>query len=145
MMKKTIVLLLAAILLLASFVGCAKSKTLADGKYTCEVTAKDGAVKVESPAKLVVEKGQCYAFVVFDDTNFDFINVGKSKADLRADPDIASALVGQMELKYGYFFPIELDKEIEVTAFMGTERQVFFLNFDGSTVQLRGEGGSKVK
>ena len=63
------------------FLTTAGSLELADGEYTCEVTLSGGSGKasVESPAKLVVSRGQATATLVWSSDKYDYMLAGDQK------------------------------------------------------------------
>lgn len=67
----------------AGEVATVESLGLADGVYTVavELAGGSGRASVESPAKLVVEDGQAYAYIVWSSSNYDYMKVDEVQYD----------------------------------------------------------------
>ena len=82
-MKRIIVLLLAAMLLLA--LGCKakeeKTAVIADGTYTVALTLEGGTgkAKIASPARISVKDGKITATFVWSSANYDYMIVNGEK------------------------------------------------------------------
>lgn len=80
MKKRIIVLLLAALMLLAA-TGCAKQALPKEGTYTIGVTLEGGTgkAKIESPAALTVRDGKMTLTVRWSSDKYDYMLVGGEK------------------------------------------------------------------
>lgn len=73
----TCVLVVAALALMLTGCGGSKTKELADGTYTVEVTLEGGSGKssVKSPTQLTVQDGVMTATLVWSSSNYDYMVV----------------------------------------------------------------------
>lgn len=127
----TCLLLVAALALVLTGCGGNKTKALADGVYTVEVTLEGGSGKagVESPARLTVQDGAMTATLVWSSSNYDYMVVdGETYQPTTLEPGST------------FEIPVSaLDQEISVvadTTAMGTPHEVeYTLTFDSASVQ----------
>lgn len=127
----TCLLLVAALALVLTGCGGNKTKALADGVYTVEVTLEGGSGKagVESPARLTVQDGAMTATLVWSSSNYDYMVVdGETYQPTTLEPGST------------FEIPVSvLDQEISVvadTTAMGNPHEVeYTLNFDSASVQ----------
>lgn len=127
----TCLLLVAALALVLTGCGGNKTKALADGVYTVEVTLEGGSGKagVESPARLTVQDGTMTATLVWSSSNYDYMVVeGETYQPTTLEPGST------------FEIPVSaLDQEISVvadTTAMGNPHEVeYTLTFDSASVQ----------
>ena len=127
----TCLLLVAALALVLTGCGGNKTKALADGVYTVEVTLEGGSGKagVESPARLTVQDGAMTATLVWSSSNYDYMVVeGETYQPTTLDPGST------------FEIPVAaLDQELSViadTTAMGNPHEVeYTLTFDSASVQ----------
>lgn len=127
----TCLLLVAALALVLTGCGGNKTKTLADGTYTVEVTLEGGSGKagVESPAQLTVQDGAMTATLIWSSSNYDYMVVdGETYQPTSLEPGST------------FEIPVSaLDQEISVvadTTAMGNPHEVeYTLTFDSASVQ----------
>lgn len=127
----TCLLLVAALALVLTGCGGNKTKALADGVYTVEVTLEGGSGKagVESPAQLTVQDGAMTATLVWSSSNYDYMVVdGETYQPTTLEPGST------------FEIPVSaLDQEISVvadTTAMGNPHEVeYTLTFDSASVQ----------
>jgi major membrane immunogen (membrane-anchored lipoprotein) len=83
-MRKKILCLVLAVLLLVLGLGCQKkAKTLADGTYTvaATLTGGTGKAKIASPVQLQVQDGKITATLVWSSANYDYMKVNGLRYD----------------------------------------------------------------
>lgn len=80
-MKKRIIVLLLAALMLFAATGCAKQALPKEGTYTIGVTLTGGTgkAKIESPAALTVRDGKMTLTVRWSSDKYDYMLVGGEK------------------------------------------------------------------
>lgn len=80
-MKKRIIVLLFAALMLLAATGCAKQALPKEGTYTIGVTLTGGTgkAKIESPAALTVRDGKMTLTVRWSSDKYDYMLVGGEK------------------------------------------------------------------
>lgn len=104
---------------------------LKDGTYTVEVTLKGGSGKadVDSPAKLVVEKGSAVATIVWSSPNYDYILVGGEKYWNQTQGENATFSIPVM----GFDYPMPVTAD---TTAMSVPHEIdYTLQFDSATIK----------
>lgn len=103
--------------------------SLEDGEYTIEVTLSGGSGKasVESPAKLIVENGECKAEIVWSSEHYEYMIVSDTQYD-KINSEGNSTMI----------IPVELDCDMAVSALTTAMSEPhlidYTLYFDSSTL-----------
>ena len=106
--------------------------TIADGKYTAEVTLTGGSGKasINSPAELTVINGTIFANIVWSSSHYEYMNIGETRYD-RVDTEGNSTFI----------IPITLDKDINISALTTAMSEPhlieYTLHFDGNSLKSR--------
>ena len=104
--------------------------TVADGEYTMEVTLTGGSgrASIQSPARIIVDKGEFFAEIVWSSPNYEYMKIG----DIQYDPT-------QTEGNSTFLIPITPDTDIAVSALTTAMSEPhlidYVLHFDGSTLK----------
>ncbi len=112
------------------YVTTAQDLELSDGVYTAEVTLEGGSgrASVNSPAKIVVENGECRAEIIWSSQNYDYMIVDGTRYDvLTIDP------ASTFEIPVaGFDYPMAVTAD---TTAMSQPREIdYTLNFDSATL-----------
>ena len=131
MRKKTVCLVIAALLLVLSL-GCQnKAKALADGTYTVAMTMTGGTgkAKIASPVALTVREGQITATLVWSSANYDYMKVDGVRYDALIEDGHSVFTVPVASL--GEPLPVVAD-----TVAMSTPHEIeYTLTFDAASLQ----------
>ena len=131
MRKKTVCLVIAALLLVLSL-GCQnKAKALADGTYTVAMTMTGGTgkAKIASPVALMVREGQITATLVWSSANYDYMKVDGVRYDALIEDGHSVFTVPVASL--GEPLPVVAD-----TVAMSTPHEIeYTITFDAASLQ----------
>ncbi|MBR0356065.1 MAG: hypothetical protein IJH54_01155 [Clostridia bacterium] len=131
MRKKTVCLVIAALLLVLSL-GCQnKAKALADGTYTVAMTMTGGTgkAKIASPVALTVREGQITATLVWSSANYDYMKVDGVRYDALIEDGHSVFTVPVASL--GEPLPVVAD-----TVAMSTPHEIeYTITFDAASLQ----------
>lgn len=128
-MKKSIVILLAVLMLGLSLAGCAE-KEIQDGIYTVEVTLTGGTGRatVESPATVVIADGKATATIRWSSPFYEYMLVDETRYSPIQEAGNAT-----------FEIPVVLDEDMEVSASTIAMSQPYLvdytLHFDSSTLK----------
>jgi len=112
-----------------------ESLGLTDGEYTIgvELTGGSGRASVESPARLVVEDGQAWAYIIWSSSNYDYMKVDEVQYDMvNQEPGLQGGSAFKIPVAgFDYKIPVKAN-----TTAMSTPHEIdYTLEFDSSSIE----------